>query len=220
MADCRVSLQSANDSADYDGHECRSLEICEATAAIHKLFAGPIDPANDGLLYCVDWRSASSSRCQRKKRTQSTMSPSSQSATVAGRQFAWRIVAVLWIVLCGGFVGRADASCGDYLHHNSHGAIVDTDVSTPSNSVPVNAERSTNRHGSSPICSGPACRRSPESPTRSIPVGDGGANVERLALLSDPAFVGTAESARLRPGNPFVDLEEHRRDLDRPPRSH
>lgn len=139
------------------------------------------------------------------------MSPTSQSATAAERRFPWGVVAVLSIALFGALTGHVDASCGDYLHRD---LTVENDVP-----VQIGTEQPERGHGSGPTCSGPTCRRAPESPTRSLPGEHAPSNIERLALLSTAGFHCGEESARLRPGNPFLQTEDHRRDLDRPPRS-
>jgi len=115
------------------------------------------------------------------------------------------------IVLFGSFAAKVDASCGDYLHRNT---ATESDGS-------VGAEMdSTNRgQASEPPCSGPTCRRAPETPARSIPAEDRASNIERPVLLPIATFAGDGESTQLRPGNLALKLEKHRRDLDRPPRS-
>jgi hypothetical protein len=133
------------------------------------------------------------------------------------------VIALAFVLSAGGSSATVLASCGDYLHHagNNLDSRFDSSGTTEADVIhPLFAgdDRMSGRNLPVKPCSGPECRRGPVVPAQPLPVEVRPSGTERLVLFvsSDPAHCGNARHPRA--GDLFIELEDHRAGLDRPPR--
>jgi hypothetical protein len=166
----------------------------------------PIDPSNDGLLYCVGPPTASGTRLN------SFGSVAMSRLTLFDFPIRSRFPAWLGFIFAWGLyvlaTSDAVASCGDHLASSNRTGLAFRIFEAQK---PVAHEPRS--------CTGPLCQRLPESPVPSVPLPPSLVSPQELALQPIPEFIAERTGGHRAVANSQFQLEDHRQAVDRPPRS-